>query len=125
MYEANLGKTKDFKNEEYDEDLAKYIYSPPVEPSRIEEETWGLTCWQKLRFFTKSSCQDIWRHKCQFCLSFCSVFVVVLSILVVISITELGPIIFLRLSEKSVGEYDGIISSRGSFFDNFDDIQTE
>ena len=52
------------------------------------------------------------RHKCQFALSFCSVFVVVLSILCVVSITRLGPIIFLRLSEKDNGEYDGIFKSR-------------
>ena len=29
-----------------------------------------------------------------------------------VSITSLGPIIFLRLSEKTVGEYDAIISTR-------------
>ena len=50
-------------------------------------------------------------HKCQFCLSFCSVFVVVLSILTVVSITEQGPIIFLRLSENSVGEFDATFTS--------------
>ena len=55
--------------------------------------------------------KDVLRHKCQFCLSFCSVFVVVLSILVVVSITELGPIIFLNLSEKQVGEYDGMMQN--------------
>ena len=60
-------------------------------------------------------------HKCQFCLSFCSVFVVVLSILVVVSITELGPIIFLRLSENSVGEYDGIFSARSGKINDFSD----
>ena len=63
-------------------------------------------------------------HKCQFVLSFCSVFVVVLSILCVVSITELGPIIFLRLSEKSTGEYDGMFTSRhfGHVdFSSFDD----
>jgi hypothetical protein len=76
-----------------------------------DEETSGLTCWSKFRFFLKQTTKDIWRHKCQFCLSFCSVFVVVLSILVVVSITKKGPIIFLRLSEKTVGEYDGIYSS--------------
>lgn len=32
---------------------------------------------------------------------------VVISILLVVSITDLGPIIFLRLSEKGTGEYDG------------------
>ena len=62
-----------------------------------------LTCWQKLRFFVKQSCKDIARHKCQFCLSFCSVFVVVLSVLIVQSITARGPIIFMRLGEKLVG----------------------
>ena len=71
-----------------------------------------LSCWQKLRFFVKQSCKDIYRHKCQFCLSFCSVFVVVLSLLTVVSITQKGPIIFLRLSEKQVGMFDGIFSSR-------------
>lgn len=71
-----------------------------------------MTCWQKFRFFVKQSLKDIKRHKCQFCLSFCSVFVVVLSILVVSSIVEKGPIIFLRLAEKTVGEYDGMFMSR-------------
>ena len=76
-----------------------------------EEEAPGLTCWQKFRFFIKQSFKDIWRHKCQFGLSFCSVFVVVLSILVVVSITEQGPIIFLRLAEKQVGQYDAIFGN--------------
>ena len=91
-----------------------------------EEEEWGLTCWQKFRFFIKQSFKDIWRHKCQFCLSFCSVFVVVLSILVVVSITELGPIIFLRLSEKSVGQYDGVFTAwQGDHSINFSDFGVE
>ena len=46
-------------------------------------------------------------------------FIVVLSILIVVSITRLGPIIFLRLSEKTVGEYDGIISSRHKTVNDF------
>ena len=54
------------------------------------------------------------RHKCHFCLSFCSVFVVVLSILVVVSITEQGPFIFLRLGEKEIGAFDGIFSHANS-----------
>ena len=35
----------------------------------------------------------------------------VLSILVVVSITELGPIIFLSLAQRFYGEYDAIFSS--------------
>ena len=52
------------------------------------------------------------RHKCQFCLSFCSVFIVVLSVLVVNSVIAKGPVIFLKLSEVFIGEYDGIFYNR-------------
>ena len=52
------------------------------------------------------------RHKCQFCLSFCSVFIVVLSVLVVNSVIAKGPVIFLKLSETYVGEYDGAFYNR-------------
>ena len=38
----------------------------------------------------------------------------VLSILVVSSIITKGPIIFLRLSEKAVGEFDGMFMSRAN-----------
>lgn len=44
-----------------------------------------------------------------------------LSILIVVSITQKGPIIFLRLSEKSKGAYDGIISSSSQDGEDFDD----
>ena len=77
-----------------------------------DEDAWSMSCWQKFRLFMKQTCKDICRHKCQFCLSFCSVFVVVLSILIVVSITEKGPTIFLRLSEKTTGEYDAIFFNR-------------
>ena len=60
----------------------------------------------------KQSCKDTQRHKCQFCLSFCSVFIVVLSVLVVNSVIAKGPVIFLKLSETFVGEYDGVFYNR-------------
>ena len=44
-----------------------------------------------------------------------------LAILIVVSITRLGPIIFMRLSEKTVGEYDGIFSSSKSTVNDFSD----
>lgn len=87
-----------------------------------EEKRGSLSCCGKLCFFIKQTCKDIKRHKCQFCLSFCSVFVVVLSILIVVSITQKGPIIFLRLSEKITGAYDGIYTSEGADFDSFFDF---
>ena len=43
-----------------------------------------------------------------------------LSILVVVSITELGPIIFLSLAEKSVGKFDGIFLNRFDPNEDFD-----
>ena len=65
-----------------------------------------MSCCQALRFFLKHSCRDIKRHKCHFCLAFCSVFIVVLSTLVVNTVTSKGPIIFMKLAEQDSGEID-------------------
>ena len=46
------------------------------------------------------------RRKCHFCLAFCSVFVVVLSTLVVNTVIAKGPIIFLSLNQAGTGEFD-------------------
>jgi len=54
--------------------------------------------------------QDISRNKCHFALAFCSVFVVVLSILVVNTIVQMGPLAFLAIGEKEEGEIDAIFS---------------
>ena len=53
-----------------------------------------------------------------------SVFVVVLSILIVVSITQKGPIIFLRLAEKTSGEYDGIFTNNYKF-ESFKDYSND
>ena len=76
----------------------------------------ALTCCGSFRFFLKHSCQDIGRHKCQFGLAFCSVFIVVLSVVIVNSVISKGPLIFLSLAEGGTGSYDGII--HGQFGDN-------
>ena len=60
--------------------------------------------------FTKYAIQDVGRNKCHFMLAFCSVFVVVLSTLVINTIIEKGPLVFLSLGQKSQGEIDAIIS---------------
>ena len=59
-----------------------------------------LTCCGSLRFFIKNACTDIGRHKCQFFLAYCSVFIVVLSVIVVNSVIAKGPLIFLQLAEN-------------------------
>ncbi len=67
-----------------------------------------MGCWQSFRFFLKHSYKDVGRHKCHFCLSLCSVFIVVLSTLVVNTVTATGPIIFMSLGQQNDGEIDGI-----------------
>lgn len=56
-------------------------------------------CWPLTKFFALYTYRDLKRHKCHFCLAFFTVFLIVLSTLVVISIIAKGPIIFLKLSE--------------------------
>jgi hypothetical protein len=59
----------------------------------------------------KSSVKDACRRKCTFCLGFFSVFIVVWISLVINTIIDKGPVIFLRLAEGTSGEIDGIITS--------------
>ena len=61
------------------------------------------------KFFVKHSYRDVGRKKCHFCLSFCSVMVVVLSALVINTVVDKGPIIFLKMGEMNEGEFDGRI----------------
>ena len=55
--------------------------------------------------------RDLRRRKCHYCLAFCSVYIVVLFVLLINTIISKGPIIFLRLAEASEGEIDGVVSS--------------
>jgi len=54
-------------------------------------------------FFLKHSYRDVGRKKFHFCLSFCSVFMVVWSSLIINTLVERGPIIFLKLAESFTG----------------------
>ena len=60
-------------------------------------------------FFLKHSYRDLGRKKFHFCLSFCSVFIVVWASLVINTLTEKGPIIFLKLAESLYGQFDGYL----------------
>lgn len=62
-----------------------------------------------VKFFFKHSYRDIGRRQCHFCLSFCSVLIVVWSALVINTLVEKGPVIFLKLAEGDEGQYDGLI----------------
>ena len=63
------------------------------------------------RFLCSHASRDICRSKCNFCLAFCSVLFVVLSTLIIKTLTDKGPIIFLKLGESKSGQYDGIFST--------------
>jgi hypothetical protein len=70
-------------------------------------------------FFVKHSMRDIGRNKCHFCLSFFSVFLVVWSSLVINTMIDKGPIIFMQLAEAENGQYDGILKhSRRNDYEN-------
>ena len=76
-------------------------------------------------FFCKHSCRDMKRSKCNFCLAFCSVLIVVISTLVIKTITHKGPIVFLKLGEEASGQYDAIFTPTGTDFDQFNDFENQ
>lgn len=65
---------------------------------------------QVAQFFVKHAYNDIYRRKFHFVLAFCSVFLVVVSTLVVNQIISKGSIIFLKLGESTHGEIDAFIT---------------
>lgn len=70
---------------------------------------------QTCRFFIKHSYRDVARRKFHYCLAFLSVFIVVLSTLVIHSVVAKGPIIFMTLGQEKIGAYDGVFQSRHHF----------
>ena len=61
-------------------------------------------------YFLKHAYKDIFRRKFHFTLAFCSVFLVVVSTLVINQIISKGSIIFLKIGESSHGEIDAFIT---------------
>lgn len=53
--------------------------------------------------------RDAGRNKCNFCLGFCSVFIVVISILLINTLTGQGPIIFITIAQGFSGQIDAIM----------------
>ena len=82
-----------------------------VQREHLEEESLRST----FQFFVRHSVRDIGRRKFHYSLAFCSVFIVVLSSLVINTVVEKGPIIFLRLAEYNHGEVDGFVVPFGSY----------
>ncbi len=67
------------------------------------ELTPGKAFCKQTSLYTRYALQDVSRNKCNFCLAFCSVFMVVFSILVVKTVVSVGPLVFLAQNEISTG----------------------
>ena len=78
----------------------------------LEEDAGKMGRAQTIRFFFKHSCRDIGRRKFHYCLAFLSVFIVVLSTLVIHSVVAKGPIIFMALGQEKGGAFDGYYHPR-------------
>ena len=63
-----------------------------------------------MRFFSTYQWRDVKRQKFHFMLTFCSVFVIVLSTLTVTSMIEKTPVIFWKFAQTNHGEMDAIIT---------------
>ncbi len=58
------------------------------------------SCCHMTRFYARSSFTDVKRNKCHYSLAFCAVYTVVLSTLVVNTIIDKGPVLFMSLAEQ-------------------------
>ena len=63
-----------------------------------------------MRFVVKHSLKDIKSKKCHYCLAFCSIFLAVITTLVINTILSTGPLIFLQQSQEDLGQYDATFS---------------
>jgi hypothetical protein len=84
---------------EEETDISQISYTKKT----IDAKMFKYSLFSSSRFFCKHSCRDISRRKFHFGLSFCSVLIVVWSALVINTLVEKGPIIFLKLSESITG----------------------
>ena len=73
-----------------------------------------MKLFEKIKFICKWTFRDIYWHFCRYCISFLTILLTVLFILVAISVTEKSPIIFFKISERTSGQYDSILLSASS-----------
>lgn len=77
--------------------------SEPID-SELKASFWG-----KFAFYMKQALQDSGRNKCNFCLGFCAITTVVLSLLVINTMINQGPIIFISVAQQSEGQVDAFM----------------
>jgi hypothetical protein len=67
----------------------------------------------QIKFLISHVNRSLTRSKFHFLLAFLSCFIAVLSTLVINTVIEKGPIIFLRIAEANHGEIDGVVYPYG------------
>jgi hypothetical protein len=70
----------------------------PVDLPEQPQKQFNLNCWFKTKFFVRHALRDVKRNKCLFVLAFSSVFVVELSMLLVNTVINQGPILFFDIA---------------------------
>ena len=87
--------------------------SPEVSESRSVSRV-GRWC-----HFLRAAWVDARRHKCHYMVAVLTILLIVLSFIMVQSLIQRGPVIFLNLAQLSQGEVDAYISPTKSQFINF------
>lgn len=77
-----------------------------------------------LRMLSRFACRDISRNRVHFCIAFWSVFLVAISILVVKTLISHGPLIFLKLAQSKLGDYDFVVLPLGTKYDDTDKMNS-
>lgn len=110
--DVSAQKASDWKN---DASVPVKVDELSYDKQKLDAEADEFSQASTLNFFLKHSYRDASRKKFHFALSFCSVYIVVWSALVINTLVDKGPIIFLKLAEGSEGQYDGIIYPSNDF----------
>jgi hypothetical protein len=96
-----------------------YSFEQPVTTESQPKGVLGRNYVGSSKFFAKNALSNIQRHKCNFGLAFCATFIVVLSSLVVNSLIDQGPVVFLKLAEQSSGEADAFVTNIDYYMQTF------
>ena len=78
--------------------------------SSIDDEKLHNSCCGKAGVYLAQAVKDVVRNKCNFCLGFCSITIVVLSVLACNLMINQGPLIFLTMAQQDTGQVDAIFS---------------
>ena len=75
----------------------------------FDEDLQSMSHYSTCGMFCAYSYRDVGRRKCTFCLSLCSVLFVVWATLIINTMVDKGPVVFLKLAEATTGEFDATI----------------